>query len=245
MPLSIRLISSPRLIAVTLMANLIEAEQVRAITTVRVETVKPIFYYMPHTCALGAMAALGYAGIEFDAVHVDLRGPRTELRLVNPAGRVPTLAVGDFVLTENLAIISWAAGQAPDAGLLPTEPAAAAQALSIMGWMASRLHIVRIRTHWPVLFSETEAGQQAVQEMGRPLYLAELETLDRMAGDGTLDAPGLTAYALMFYNWSLLDKVPAQKVARLAALARSFAKNTGVAEALRLHNSPIIEPAAG
>jgi glutathione S-transferase len=206
--------------------------------------VKPIFYYMPDTCALGAMAALGYAAIDFDAVLVDLRGPRTELRRVNPAGRVPTLAIGDFVLTENLAIISWAARQAPDAGLLPTEPGAAAQALSIMSWMASRLHIVRIRTHWPVLFSETEAGQQAVQEMGKPLYLAELEQLDRMAAAGMLDAPGLTAYALMFYNWSLLDKVPPQKVASLAAVVRAFAKKPGVAEALQLHKSPIIESTA-
>ena len=181
--------------------------------------------------------------MDYDPRPVDLRGPRSELRKASPAGRVPTLVVGDFVLTETPAILHWLAGLAPEAELLPRDARGAAQALSIMSWMASHLHILRRRQLLPQLFAHGKEAQRDVAAIVRPLYLAGLEELDRLALTGALEPPALQAYALVFYNWSLIDKVPAPHVTNLAALALQFSTVTGVAHALRLHGSPILQAA--
>ena len=80
-------------------------------------------YLAPGACSLADHIALHEAGFDFDRVAVDLRAKRTEddrdYTLINPKGYVPALELDDGqLLTENIAILSWVADQAP--GLAPS-----------------------------------------------------------------------------------------------------------------------------
>jgi len=56
---------------------------------------------------------------------------------LNPNGLVPTLADGDFVLTESRAIMQYLASKKPDAGLLPRDERARADVVRWQFWDAS------------------------------------------------------------------------------------------------------------
>jgi len=75
-------------------------------------------YYAPGACSLADHIALHEANLAFDRVKVDLKAKTVEgggdYLTVNPKGYVPALAFDDGqVLTENIAILSWVADQAP------------------------------------------------------------------------------------------------------------------------------------
>src|SRR6185503_11952141 len=76
-------------------------------------------YYAPLACSLAAHIACREAGLEFELVRVDLPTKRTEaggdLFAENPMGQVPTLVLaGGRILTENVAVLSYLADQAPN-----------------------------------------------------------------------------------------------------------------------------------
>ena len=75
-------------------------------------------YYSPLACSLADHIALREAGMAFDTERVDLRTLRTEtgadFRVINPKGYVPALVLdGGELLTENVAVLDWIAGEAP------------------------------------------------------------------------------------------------------------------------------------
>ena len=80
-------------------------------------------YWGPGSCARVPFIALEEAGADF-TLHVinrfagDAKSP--EYLAVNPKGKVPTLVVDGWILTENPAIQTYIAGAYPDAALLPT-----------------------------------------------------------------------------------------------------------------------------
>ena len=79
-------------------------------------------YFNPGSCSLASHAALEEAGFVYDLERVDL-GKDVQntpaYREKNPWGKVPALQIGDTVLTENIAILSYIAEQVPDRELLP------------------------------------------------------------------------------------------------------------------------------
>jgi glutathione S-transferase len=101
-------------------------------------------YWGPGSCARVPFIALEEAGADF-TLHVinrfagDAKSP--EYLAVNPKGKVPTLVVDGWILTENPAIQTYIAGAYPGAGLLPTgDPRTQLEALSTMAWFASGMH---------------------------------------------------------------------------------------------------------
>lgn len=81
-----------------------------------------------------AEAALTLSGAPFERVAVDMDGPRTELRMHNPLGQLPTLILPDGeVLTESAAIIALLSELAPDSGLAP--PPGSPQRAAFLRWL--------------------------------------------------------------------------------------------------------------
>ena len=73
-------------------------------------------YTKPGACSTADHIALEWAGIPFDfEVVKDLKG--ADFLEINPAGAVPALQDGDFVLTQNAAIMQYISDHAPDAAL--------------------------------------------------------------------------------------------------------------------------------
>lgn len=102
-------------------------------------------YYSPGACALASHIALEEAHADYELVRIDLsKGEQktAEYLAVNPAGVTPALVTDDGVLTENLAIMWYAAAIHPDAGLLPSADATfdLARMHRVNGFLASSLH---------------------------------------------------------------------------------------------------------
>lgn len=113
-------------------------------TSEAIETRAMKLYGFPPTRSLRVLWTLRELDVDFEFVNVDLmvgenRG--AEFLALNPAGKLPVLVDGDFVLTESVAIVLYLAEKYADKGLLPAglEP-------------RSRVH------HW-LLFTATELEQ--------------------------------------------------------------------------------------
>jgi glutathione S-transferase len=91
-------------------------------------------YYAPGACSLASHIVLEEGGEKYEAKKVDLAGgeQRTEAYLkINPLGRVPVLRLDSGEpLTENTAILPYLGKRF---GLWPTDSAADAKALSLIG----------------------------------------------------------------------------------------------------------------
>lgn len=75
-------------------------------------------YYMPGACSLGDHITLQWIGQPYSAKkmsHDDIKSP--EYLKLNPAGAVPVLEIDGWVLTQNVAILSYLADTYPDAKL--------------------------------------------------------------------------------------------------------------------------------
>lgn len=79
-------------------------------------------YYSPGACSLASHIALLEAGLDFELERVDLKSKLTEtgvdFNTINTKGYVPALVLDNGeVVTENIAVLDWIAGQAPQLSL--------------------------------------------------------------------------------------------------------------------------------
>jgi glutathione S-transferase len=100
-------------------------------------------YYSPGACSLADHIALHEAGLSFDLVKVDLKTHKLEdgrpYTEINPKGHVPALQLDDGeVLTENVAILTYIAGQQPVS--LPGGRLGLYRLLEMLAFNASEVH---------------------------------------------------------------------------------------------------------
>ena len=101
-------------------------------------------YYGQGTIALASHIALEEAGADYETVRVDVLGfeqTKPDYLAINPKGRIPALVTDRGVLTETVAILAYVAQTHPQAGLLPTEPWAFAQAQAFNAYLTSTVHV--------------------------------------------------------------------------------------------------------
>ena len=113
-------------------------------------------YYSPLACSLADHIALREAGMAFDTERVDLRTLRTEtgadFRAINPKGYVPALVLdGGDLLTENVAVLDWIAGEAPV--LSADGPLGRTRVLEALTYITTEIH----RAFKPMWHRGTEA----------------------------------------------------------------------------------------
>lgn len=76
-------------------------------------------YYFPGACSLADHIVLEWIGAAYQTVKMDLAGTKSpEYLALNPNGTVPLLVDGDFVLSQNAAILYYLAERHPTARLL-------------------------------------------------------------------------------------------------------------------------------
>jgi glutathione S-transferase len=100
-------------------------------------------YLSPGACSLADHIALHEAGFEFDRIKVDLKAKRTadgrDFNRINPKGYVPVLEFDDGdILTENIAILSWIADQAPQ--LAPDGTMGRYRLLEVLAYISTEIH---------------------------------------------------------------------------------------------------------
>ncbi|WP_232820724.1 glutathione S-transferase family protein [Thalassobius sp. I31.1] len=101
-------------------------------------------YFAPGTIAGASVLALLESRLQATFLPVDFSAAQQQSESylkVNPKGRVPALITDFGVLTETGAILEYIARLAPDAGLIPDAPDAAARMHEMMYYLASTMHV--------------------------------------------------------------------------------------------------------
>jgi glutathione S-transferase len=102
-------------------------------------------FYSPGSCALASHISLEDAGAKYQSIRLDFKNKEQQesaYLAINPKGRVPALATGRGVLTENPAILAFIAQSFPAANLAPlADPFAFARVQSFNNYLCSTVHV--------------------------------------------------------------------------------------------------------
>lgn len=175
-------------------------------------------FISPGACAMASHLALEEAGADYETQVINLRAgeQRTpEYLAINPAGATPALQTDDGVLTQNAAIIGWAAQTWPEKKLAPTDVFGLARFNAFNGFLSSSLHPALGK----VLFSHP-ALEGAAKDDATKLALSKLQLVEDhylegpwVFGDTWTAADG---YLMVFSRWArqagLLDTARFQKL---------------------------------
>lgn len=172
-------------------------------------------YYGRGACSLAPHVALEEAGADFEAVRVALgdgeqRTP--EYRRINPKGRVPALARGDWVLTEVPAILRYVARAHPAARLWPEDAEAEARCAEWLAWLSSTVHPAYSHVSRAERYASSAAAREEVVERGRETCRALCLEIDRKLGVGPWalgeDYSVADPYLLAVWTWGRLPASP-------------------------------------
>ncbi|MBV6303352.1 glutathione S-transferase N-terminal domain-containing protein [Candidimonas humi] len=167
-------------------------------------------FYSPGACSLASHIVLEETGAPFEPVRVALAEGaqrRPEYLAINPKGRVPVIADGDFVLTENPAILYYLAQRFPAAKLWPGDPQAAARCAEWLAWGSSGIHVSYAHVSRPERYASSEAAIEDIKAKARAscretwgMVEAKLAAAKSawVAGEHYSVAD---AYMFVFWNW--------------------------------------------
>jgi glutathione S-transferase len=188
-------------------------------------------YGFPPTRSIRALWTLRELDVDFELVTVNLmksEHKKPEFLKVNPAGKLPVLVDGDFVLTESVAIALYLADKYPEKGLMPRDLRARAEVHRWLLFTATELEqpLWRIARHTALyppdkrLPAEVPIAQQDFRDMA--LVLEEhMEGRKYVTGDSVTVADFVAAYTL---DWAdeakLLHDMPTLK----AYMERMYAR---------------------
>ena len=165
-------------------------------------------YYSPGACSLAPHIALEETGADFEPVRIALaKGEQNtpEYQAINPKGRVPALAEGDWVLTENPAILRYIARRHPAAGLWPNDPVEEARCAEWLAWIASTVHVAYAHVRRPERYAAGEAARDDVIAKGKETCRDLWAAVDARIGAGpwALGERYSVAdpYLLVFWTW--------------------------------------------
>ena len=165
-------------------------------------------FYSPGACSMVTHIALEESGAEFEPVRVTLAQAehlKPEYLDINPHARVPALATGHGVVTENIAILNLIADLFGKDGSVPRDdPYAAARCNELLGWFASTVHISFAQIWRAARFTRDESIHPAIVAGGRENLESQFAEIEALSGEGWLAAGRFTAadaYALTFFRW--------------------------------------------
>lgn len=158
---------------------------------------------------------------------------------INPRGRLPTLVTKKGALAENPAILAYLAQSHPDAGLMPTDPFAFAQAQSTNLYIASTMHVAFAHkargARWADDAGAITAMQQKVPENVREC--AQFIEDHLLHGPWAL-ASGYSvcdAYLFLAHRWMAANDVPLHDFRKLAAHTEALRARGAVQRVLKAH----------
>jgi len=139
-------------------------------------------YYSPGSCSLSVHIALNEIGEPFELrkfATSEKANYSPEYLAVNPKGRIPSLLIDGFVLTEVPAILTYVGRRFPQAGLYPAGPSEAeARCLELLGWSSNTVHVAFAQLFRPERFVLREESYPPVKESGQANFgkcLGEIE----------------------------------------------------------------------
>ena len=192
----------------------------------------------PGACSTAVHIDLAWTGQPFEVEVMDAESMKAPaFRALNPAGSVPVLVDGDFVLTQNAAIVGYIADTFPQAGL--GGDGSARQRAEATRWLAfvnSDLHPAFKPLFGPAAFIEDPAQFDSVKAAARRRVRGLFESADRqltgrqwMAGFRSFADP----YLYMTLRWAGGLGVDLSGLDALAAFKSRMDADAGVQRALK------------
>lgn len=195
-------------------------------------------YSSPGACSTADHIVLQWTGGDFDVEVVPReRRQSPEYLAINPAGAVPALRDGDYILTQNAAILGYIADTWPDAGL--AGDGSARQRAEANRWLAfvnSDLHPAFKPIFGPARYSSEEAHHDAIKSQARKNVRALFERADAQL-DGRQWLAGFRSYAdpylYITLRWAANTAIDLDGLDNLAAFKQRMEDDAGVQAALR------------
>jgi glutathione S-transferase len=185
-------------------------------------------YLSPGACATSCHIAFEEAHLKFEPVISNW----DDVNKFNPQGAVPVLVFDDGkVLTQNIAILTYAAEMAPNSGLLP-KPGTfeRVQAYQWLSWVASDLHPTIGE-----LFDES-LPEDARKKVAEATYKLFDQAEQYLAGKTYLVGNQFTAadaYLFVVYGWSKHLGLTVDKYRNLNSFAGRIAERPAVQTVLK------------
>jgi glutathione S-transferase len=176
-------------------------------------------YGFPPTRTIRALWTLRELGVDFELVNVNMmagENRRPDFLALNPAGKLPVLVDGDFVLTESVAIVLYLAEKYPEKRLLPPAGEAKGQVTKWLLFVATELEqpLWRIARHTAIypkeerLPGDVALARRDFQDMASVME-EHMRGREFLVGDAVTVADFVAAYTL---DWAhevhLLDASP-------------------------------------
>ncbi|RRN79681.1 glutathione S-transferase [Pseudoxanthomonas sp. SGD-10] len=195
-------------------------------------------YTKPGACSTAIHIDLCWTGQPFELQILDADGLKSpEFRALNPAGSVPVLVDGDFVLTQNVAIAGYLADRFPESGL--AGDGSARQRAEATRWLAfvnSDLHPAFKPMFAPAAFVADPMQHEALRSNARARIRTLLEGADKvlasrdwLAGFRSFADP----YFYMALRWATRTGVDLSGLDALVAFRGRMDADPGVQRALR------------
>ncbi|RZA18196.1 MAG: glutathione S-transferase family protein [Lysobacteraceae bacterium] len=194
-------------------------------------------YTSPGACSLADHIALHWTGTPFEA-QVMSRDQRRQpdFLALNPAGAVPVLQVGDWVLTQNAAILNYVADKFPEAKLGGDgSPESRAEVNRWLAFLNSDMHPAfhPLFGANAALGSEAEAkSKELAKQKLRGLFEradAQLAGKDWLTGSRSIADP----YLFVVTQWAKKLGIDLSGLDNLAAFDARMAADAGVQAALK------------
>ncbi|WP_274426308.1 glutathione S-transferase family protein [Chelativorans sp. YIM 93263] len=189
-------------------------------------------YYKPGACSTANHFALEEAGVEYEAIRVnlsDLDDPLSDkVRKLNPMAMTPTIVLDDgTVLTQNAATLPFIADLAPEKNLFPARGTIErVLAESWLSFIASDLHPRMVEIVW-VWAEENDAAKAKLRtfyddRVALPLKVLKDRLADRpfILGDQYSVIDG---YALIVLDWSVLGDLSLEDYPNILAFMERVA----------------------
>ena len=195
-------------------------------------------YTSPGTCSLADHIALQWTGAPFEAQVVSREQRRQpDFLALNPDGAVPVLQNGDWVLTQNAAILNYIADKFPEAKLGGDgSPESRAEVNRWLAFVNSDLH----PAFKPIFGSTSYLGDQALieksQDNARKQLRGMFERADaQLAGKDWLTGARsiVDPYLFVVTQWAKKTGVDLSGLDNLARFDARMAADPGVQAALK------------
>jgi glutathione S-transferase len=199
-------------------------------------------YFTPGTCALADHIALEWIGKPYDAQLVTREQRKEPAYLkVNPAGAVPSLDVDGWILTQNVAILSYLADRFPEAKLggdgTIESRAVVNQWLSIVN---SDVHPLFKPFFGSIDYLSDPAEIERIRDNNRGLLRSWFERIDaQLAGKDYVvgDRSIVDPYLYVVLRWSKAARIDLEGLDNLHAFFVRMHEDPGVKRALEIQAS--------
>lgn len=168
-------------------------------------------YYSPGSCSFAPHVVLREIGLPFELRKfstAERANYSAEYLAINPKGRIPTLLIDGFTLTENPAILAFLGRRFPQAGVYPsTAGEDEARCLEWLAWSSNTVHVAFAQIMRAERFVPAEQDYPPVQASGQANFQRCLGELEAHLGRSPFAVGDrftvVDPFWLVFYRWGV------------------------------------------